>query len=302
MFKLKQIPTIRAILCFLAAVSIMLYPAVSSYVNEKYRSEIHTAYEEVIEQADSTELLQAKELAVAYNQSIIPGTAMSNAYSHEALLAASEDYDTQLNLTGDGLMGYVEVPKINVNLPVYHGTDSETLNRGVGHLLGSSLPIGGQSTHSILTGHSGMASQRLFTDLEQLEMGDVFYVHVLGETLAYQVDSINTVLPHDTRLLGISLGEDYCTLVTCTPVTVNTHRLLVRGTRIPYEKAQEVQEEIEITEEPQTSNWEEQYMLGIWLGIIVAPIAALISVLVIQHFRKHPRRKRCKGGRYAKKA
>lgn len=302
MFKRKLIPTITAAVCFLASICIMLYPAVSSYVNEKYRSEIHTAYEEVIEQADSTELLQAKELAVAYNQSIIPGTAMGNAYSHEALLAASEDYDAQLNLTGDGLMGYVEVPKINVNLPIYHGTNPETLDRGVGHLLGSSLPVGGESTHTILTGHSGMASQRLFTDLEQLEMGDVFYVHVLGETLAYQVDSINTVLPYDTSLLGISQGEDYCTLVTCTPVTVNTHRLLVRGTRIPYEEAQEVQEEIEITEEPQTSNWEEQYMLGIWLGILAALIVALIVILIMLYRRKHPRRKRRKGGRYAKKA
>lgn len=301
MFKRKLIPTTAPVMCFLAAICIMLYPAVSSYVNEKYRSEIHTAYEEVIEQADNTELLQAKEFAVAYNQSIIPGTAVGNTYSHEALLAASEDYDTQLNLTGDGLMGYVEVPKINVNLPIYHGTDSETLDRGVGHLLGSSLPVGGENTHAILTGHSGMASQRLFTDLEQLEMGDVFYLHVLGETLAYQVDSINRVLPYDTSLLGISQGEDYCTLVTCTPVTVNTHRLLVRGIRVPYEEAQEVQAEIEIIEVRQTSNWEEQYMLGIWLGILAALIIALILILIILYRRKHPRRKRRKGGHYAKK-
>lgn len=302
MFKRQRIATIIAAVCFLTAICIMLYPAVSSYVNEKYRSEIHTAYEEVIEQADNSELLQAKELATAYNQSIIPGTAADNAYSQEALRAAAEDYDNQLNIAGDGLMGYVEVPKINVNLPIYHGTDSDTLDRGVGHLLGSSLPVGGESTHAILTGHSGMASQRLFTDLEQLEMGDVFYLHVLGETLAYQVDSINTVLPYDTSLLGISQGKDYCTLVTCTPVTVNTHRLLVRGTRIPYEEAQEVQAEIEITEEPQTSNWAEQYILGICMGILAVLIAGLIIVSVILYRRKHPRRKRYKGGLYAKKA
>jgi len=302
MFKRKQIPTIIAAVCFLAAICIMLYPAVSSYVNEKYRSEIHTAYEEVIEQADNSELLQAKERAISYNQSIIPGTAVGNAYSQEALRAAAEDYDNQLNIAGDGLMGYVEVPKINVNLPIYHGTDSDTLDRGVGHLLGSSLPVGGENTHAILTGHSGMASQRLFTDLEQLETGDIFYLHVLGETLAYQVDRINTVLPYDTSLLGISQGEDYCTLVTCTPVTVNTHRLLVRGTRIPYEEAQEVQEEIEITEEPQTSNWAEQYILGICMGILAVLIAGLIIVSVILYRRKHPRRKKRKGGRYAKKA
>lgn len=301
MLKRKLIPAIITAVCFLVSICIMLYPAVSNYVNEKYRSEIHTAYEEVIEQADDSELLQVRELAVAYNQSIIPGTAVGNTYSHEALLAASEDYDAQLNLAGNGLMGYVEVPKINVNLPIYHGTDSETLDRGVGHLLGSSLPVGGESTHAILTGHSGMASQRLFTDLEQLEMGDVFYLHVLGETLAYQVDSINTVLPYDTGLLGISQGEDYCTLVTCIPVTVNTHRLLVRGRRVPYEVAQEVQAEIEIIDEQQSSNWKEQYILGLWVGILAVLIVTLIAILVMLYRRKHPRRKRRKGGRYEKK-
>lgn len=288
MFKRKLIPTIIAAVCFLAAICIMLYPAVSSYVNDKYRSEIHIAYEEAIEQADNTELLQVMELAVAYNQSIIPGTAMGNAYSHEALLSASENYGAQLNLTCDGLMGYVEVPKINVNLPIYHGTDSETLDRGVGHLLGSSLPVGGESTHTILTGHSGMASQRLFTDLEQLEKGDVFYLHVLGEILAYQVDSINVVLPHDTSLLGICPGEDYCTLVTCTPVAVNTHRLLVRGARIPYEAAQEVQKETEEIEESQTSNWQEQYMLGIRLGVLTVLIIVLVVILAnLFHSRRN---------------
>ena len=130
-------------------------------------------------------------------------------------------------------MGYIEIPMIQVNLPIYHGTDSKTLDIGVGHLLGSSLPVGGKGTHTVLTGHSGMATQKMFSDLDKLKLGDVFYLQVLDETLAYQVDAIHTVLPYDTSFLGISEGEDYCTLVTCTPFGISTHRLLVRGTRIP---------------------------------------------------------------------
>lgn len=172
--------------------------------------------------------------AIAYNLAITPGTA--NAYSEESLLSAAENYDSQLNIAGNGIMGYVEIPKIQVNLPIYHGTDAEVLDRGVGHLLGSSLPVGGENTHTILSGHSGMASQKMFTDLEQLTQGDVFYLNVLNETLAYQVTEINAVLPYETDLLGIVPGEDLCTLVTCTPYGINTHRLLVRGSRFPMRK------------------------------------------------------------------
>ena len=263
-----------AAVCFLLAVCIILYPALSSYVNELYRSEIHTAYEEQLEQTDDGALQQAREQAIAYNEAIIPG------YSQDAITAAAEDYDSQLNVTGNGIMGYVEVPKINVYLPIYHGTDSDSLERGVGHLLGSSLPVGGESTHTILSGHSGMASQRLFTDLAQLEIGDVFYLHILDEVLAYQVDEINTVLPYDTSHLGITLGEDYCTLVTCTPIGVNTHRLLVRGTRIAYEAAQEVQAENKSEADGTSSNWEQQYLLGILLGIVLALVILAVAVLI----------------------
>lgn len=211
--KRRILVSILSAVCFLTAVIIMLYPAISNYVNQKYASEIHTAYVEQLRQADGTELRLIKDLAHAYNHSIVPGAMETDSYTQAAILAASEDYDSQLNPTGDGTMGYIEIPKINVNLPILHGTNADTLERGVGHLLGSSLPIGGSSTHAILTGHSGMASQKMFTDLAQLGFGDVFYVHVLKETLAYQVDEINTVLPHDTTYLQITPGEDYCTLV-----------------------------------------------------------------------------------------
>ena len=268
---------ILAVIFFLAALGLTFYPIISNYVNTLYASEIHTAYEEVIAQTDNSALLEAKELAIAYNETITPGAAQ-DAYSQESLQEASVDYESQLNITGDGIMGYVSVPKIGVNLPIYHGTDSDSLERGIGHLLGSSLPIGGTDTHSILTAHSGMASQKMFSDLPQLAVGDVFYLNVLGETLAYQVDEINTVLPHDTTYLGIEQDMDICTLVTCTPFGVNTHRLLVRGSRIPYEEA-EVIEQVTVQEEV-ASTWEQQYIKGLVVGLAVVLILVIIILAV----------------------
>ena len=276
---------------------------VANYVNQKYASEVHTAYLEVVEQADDTALQEAKAMADRYNQAILPGTAATDAYSKEAILSASEDYDHQLNVTGDGIMGYIEIPAIQVNLPIYHGTGSDSLERGVGHLLGSSLPVGGDSTHAILTGHSGMASQKMFTDLVQVEVGDVFYLHILDETLAYQVRELNTVLPHDTSLLGISTGEDLCTLITCTPYGINTHRLLVTGSRIAYEEAETIVEETVLEEQPR-STWEEKYVAGIVAGIFAVIIVALVIGIIIQ-IRKlvaeNRRYGKYRGGRHVQK-
>lgn len=210
---------------------------------------------------------------------------MEEAFSKNAVLSAAEDYDHQLNIGGDGIMGYIEIPLISVNLPIYHGTDSTTLDAGAGHLIGSSLPVGGETTHAVLTAHSGMASQKLFSDLDKLEYGDVFFVKVLGQTLAYQVDQINTVLPHDTTYLGIEEGEDLCTLVTCTPFAVNTHRLLVRGTRIDYEEAEVmVEERLECTQLPE-STWEQEYIKGIFIGLGAVVVISVIC-LVLKFRRK----------------
>lgn len=298
--KRKILTLMMATILFLLSLGLTLYPVISNYVNQRYASEIHTAYQEVIQQTDNTELLKARELAVSYNRAITPGSTTEEAYSQEALLAASEDYDSQLNIGSDGIMGYVEIPKISVNLPIYHGTGNDSLDRGVGHLLGSSLPVGGVDTHCILTGHSGLASQKMFTDLEQLEVTDVFYLNVLGEILAYQVEEINTVLPHDTGLLGITSGEDYCTLVTCTPYGINTHRLLVRGTRIPYEEA-EVLMEVVMQEEPPKSSWEQKYLQGLLIGIISALglIVFIISAIKIRKkYSSHGRYLNFGGERY----
>ena len=260
---------------------------------------IQTAYEENVAQTDDSKLQKMLEEAYTYNLSIAPGAHDADTYSRDALINASQEYDEQLCVTATGIMAYVEIPKINIYLPIYHGTDSETLEKGIGHLLGSSLPVGGDTTHTVLTGHSGMASQTMFTDLHQLNEGDLFFIHVLQETLAYEVISANTVLPHETELLEIQKHEDLASLVTCTPVGINTHRLIIRGTRIPYEKAQEIQENpMPDSEEPEASaSWQDQYVMGILLGLLGTSVIAAVC-FIITKLRRLKRRKCRKGGRY----
>lgn len=282
--KRRPIAIVLAVILFLLALGMTLYPIISNHINQKYASKIHTAYQEVMQQTNNSALLEARQLAIDYNESIVPGASEVDSYSQESLMAASEDYENLLNITGEGTMCYVKIPKINVNLPVYRGTGNDSLDRGIGHLLGSSLPVGGENTHAILTGHSGMASQKMFTDLELLEIGDVFYVDVLNETLAYQVEAINVVEPHDTSLLGIEHGRDLCTLITCTPYGVNTHRLLVCGSRIPYEEAEIIEEAVAEETEVQ-STWENQYIKGILYGILIFILIVIISA-IISAFRR----------------
>ncbi len=265
---------------FLAALSLTLYPLISNWYNSQHQSEIHTQYMEVVQQADDSELINAQLMANTYNQSIIPGAQHGDAFSREALIQASENYEQQLNIAGDGIMGYVEVPILSISLPIFHGTDSDSLDAGAGHLLGSSLPVGGESTHSVITAHSGVATQKLFSDLDKLDLGDVFYLQILGETLAYQVDEVNVVLPHDTTFLGITEGEDYCTLITCTPFAVNTHRLLVRGSRIPYTAAEIIVQEQIAEDDIPASTWEQQYLKGIMIGVAVALVICILALYI----------------------
>lgn len=274
-----------AALLFLLALGLTLYPLIANRYNQRHQSEIHTAYQEQVAQADKTEIIAAREKAIAYNETLVSGVQAEDAFSNEALTGASENYGTLLNLTGNGIMGYVEIPNIAVTLPIYHGTDADTLEIGIGHLLGTSLPVGGESTHTVLTAHSGMANQKMFSDLDLVKEGDVFYLEILDEILAYQVDAINVVLPHDTTHLGITTGEDYCTLVTCTPFGVNTHRLLVRGTRIPYEEAEQITAEITV-EEAVVSTWEENYINGILSGFCLVVIIGILAATVY-YMRRH---------------
>jgi sortase A len=245
------------------ALGLMLYPLVGEILSEKYHSDIETAYTAAIEDTDDVELTAQREAAEQYN-AMLSGTATITEGGASAPPLA---YVQQL--TVGGVMAYVDIPKINVYLPVQHGTDADTLEKSVGHVVGTSLPVGGSSTHAVLSAHSGMASSKLFSDIDQLAAGDTFYIHVLGAVLAYQVDNIATVLPTDTSLLQIEDGKDYVTLVTCTPFGVNTHRLLVRGHRVPYTPEQEA---TTAAEKPAASSWTQHYLtgLGIGLGVVAA--------------------------------
>ena len=182
-------------------------------------------------------------------------------------LAAEDDSGQRLVIIEEE--DQIDIPKINVYLPVQHGTDADTLEKSVGHVVGTSLPVGGSSTHAVLSAHSGMASSKLFSDIDQLTEGDTFYIHVLGDTLAYKVDAIHTVLPTDTSLLQIEDGKDYVTLVTCTPFGVNTHRLLVRGQRVPYVSEQEATAAVE---KPAASSWTRNYLTGLGIGLGAAAV------------------------------
>lgn len=280
----KTITILLAILAFLFALGLTLYPVISIRYNDRHQSLIHTDFEEVLSQTNAAELDRIRSLAMAYNSLLVPGVRDVNAFSLDAIQYAESDYVNQLDISGNGIMGYLQVPKIHVQLPIYHGTADATLEIGVGHLLGSSLPIGGESSHCILSGHSGMASSKMLSDLDRMEIGDVFFLDVLGERLAYEVDQIKTVLPHDVTFLGIEPGKDLATLVTCTPFGVNTHRLLVRGSRIAY--TEKVEEAVTlIAEEPVESTWEEQYEEGLLYGMLGVLILLAIIIFFTLYWR-----------------
>ena len=216
------------ILIFLVGLSLLLYPTVADWWNSFHASRAISTYDESIARMSTAEFDALRQEASDWNAAL----GARNAGFAALTDAERAQYETILNVTDTGLMGYIDIPTIRVKLPIYHGTSDSVLQVAVGHIDSSSLPIGGESTHCVLSGHRGLPSARLFTDIDRLEEGDLFLLHTLDETLTYEVDQILTVLPEDVSALGITAGEDLCTLVTCTPYGVNTHRLLVRGHRV----------------------------------------------------------------------
>lgn len=267
---------ILAAACGAVAFGLLLYPLVGELLSEKYHSDVETTYTAVIADTDDAELTVQREAAQQYNAMLSGAATITEGGASAPPLAYAQQ------LTVGGVMCYIDIPKINVYLPVQHGTGAETLEKSVGHVVGTSLPVGGGSTHAVLSAHSGMTSSKLFSDIDQLTEGDVFYIHVLGEVLAYEVDAIHTVLPTDTRLLQIEEGKDYVTLVTCTPFGINTHRLLVRGHRIPYIPEQATTAAVE---KPAASSWTQHYLvgLGIGLGVVAAVGGAYFLVRRVRH-------------------
>lgn len=257
----KHLTTVILVLILLLGVGIMLYPTVSDYWNSFHQSKVITEYAEQVAQLDNSEYEKVISDAREYNKRLNAG-----AYSPRLDEEAAKDYNSQLDISGTGVMGYIEIPKINCTLAIYHGTSDAVLQIGVGHIEGTSLPVGGVGTHCVVSGHRGLPSAKLFTNLDKLEVGDIFMMRVLDETLTYEVDQVLIVLPHETEALNVDPDMDYCTLVTCTPYAVNTHRLLVRGHRV--ENREEAKEIIVTSDAVQID------------PMIVAPIVA-VPILIL---------------------
>lgn len=224
-------PIAAALTLFLGGAAVFCYPAISNYLNQKNQTRVVQHYEQTVAAQDDALLAEEWAKAEEYNENLA-GDPVHDPFVPGSGYALPDNYLDVLNI--DGVMGRITIPKIGVDLPIYHGTDAETLEKGVGHIESTSLPIGGEYRHAVLTGHRGLPSAELFTRLDELEPGDQFYLHVLDATLAYQVDQILTVEPQELETLVAEPGQDYVTLVTCTPYGINTHRMLVRGARIPY--------------------------------------------------------------------
>ncbi len=222
----KVLPVLAVVLIFVLGLGIMLYPAIANYVNARSQTVAIDHYEEAA-QANAAYYEGLLEQAQAFNGEIFENGGLVNLTD-----AQKAEYETLLNLNGDGVMGYIEIPRLDLKLSIGHGTEEDVLQRMVGHIEGSSLPVGGESTHAVLSAHRGLPTAKLFSDLDLMQIGDRFMIHTLNQTLTYQVDQITVILPEEIEALAIVPGEDYVTLMTCTPYAVNTHRLLVRGVRV----------------------------------------------------------------------
>lgn len=278
-----------AFLTIFAGIGILMYPAVSNLTYEREQKELVSHYEETAQELPPDMADAELKSCTDYNDSLRDNdVVLTDPFDETQLDPSAHPYTTLLNPNRDGGMGVIEIPSIGVSLMIYHGTSEEILQKGVGHLQGSSLPVGGTGTHSVLSAHTGLQTKKLFTDLDKLRQKDRFYLHILGETLAYEVDQIKVVLPNETDALMIDSGQDYVTLITCTPYGVNSHRLLVRGTRIPYTEEDSFKEP-----EKHPGRWQDTYRKAASAGVVLA--AGLFFAAV---HRRRKRRKKIRRRRY----
>lgn len=259
--KQKVIPILIVIAGFL----LLAYPFLSNYLFEKSAGSTVESYQEKTDMMDQKIKEKVLDEARGYNENLLRSSIqLTDPFKTKKINGETVFYNNILNVDRSEIMGYVKIPCISVDLPIYHGTSAEVLERGIGHLAASSFPIGGKSTHAVLTGHTGLSSAKLFTDLTEMKKGDLFFIHVLDKKLAYRVDRITVVKPEDTRNLQIIDGEDHVTLLTCTPYGVNDHRLLVRGKRTRYHEKEE-----QTKERPHHSQWMEVYKRAIMIGLMI---------------------------------
>lgn len=287
--KSEKILLIIAIIFIIVGTGIFLYPSISNYFAEKNHVEAIRNYDKIVVGIGEDSLKEEKEKAQTYNENL-SGDPVHDPFVFGSGYALPENYKEVLNISGDGIMGYIQIPKISVDLPIYHGTSEEVLEKGVGHIQNTSVPIGGNSTHSVLTGHTGLPNAELFTRLDELVVGDIFYIHVLNDILTYKVYEIKVVLPDNIDELRITSGEDLVTLVTCTPYGVNSHRLLVKAKRVEYEDYTENNNSGNTTETSNNSNTinnvetkktnKQYYLTGIQIGTVIL-IIVLITTLIV---------------------
>ena len=273
------------ILIFLAGLSLLLYPYIANEWNTYRQSKLMTTYEEEVESInEETPIDYSSEFARAnaYNESLVP-YILPDSF---AIAAASEEPDEEymacLNLTGDGMMGYVQIPKIDIKIPIYHTVSTEVLEKAAGHLEGSSLPVGGEDTHAVISAHRGLPSAALFTDLDKLKEGDHFLISVLDEILCYEVDQISVVEPSETEALKVEDGKDLATLLTCTPYGVNSHRLLVRGHRVEYVEEEVMKEDVPLMETSLHTN----YLLWVFVGLAITAVFIIVLSVADKKRRK----------------
>ena len=276
---------------FLAGLSLLLYPFVANQWNNYRQKQLISDYEQVVSDKEAAEGIDydaERKKAEDYNEALLP-CVLPDSFALAESSGVDPVYMNTLNIAGDEMMGSVEIPKINIKIPIYHTTEEEVLNKGAGHLEGSSLPVGGANTHAVISAHRGLPSASLFTDLDQMKVGDHFLLHVLDETLCYEVDKISVVKPEDTTALAVEDGQDLVTLLTCTPYGVNTERLLVRGHRVPYVE-EEVKEEKTVLS---GSSLHTNYLLWVFVGLSVT--ALFIFVLYLKETKL--KRRANKGGK-----
>lgn len=278
---MKGVKKIYIVLIFILGLSIAFYPLISDQWNKYRANKLIANYDNVVKEIKPDEIKKKIDDARKYNETLIGGV-VPDAFSVRNGVKDKE-YESLLNINNDGIIGSVEIPSIDVNIPIYHYTTDEVLAKGAGHLFGSSLPVGGESSHTVISAHRGLPSAKLFTDLDQLKDGDLFYFHVCGEIFAYKVDQILVVEPEQTSELAIKEGEDLATLFTCTPYSINSHRLLVRGHRVPYDKKEELQEKEKVKNV-------QPYFLIVEIACIIGGILlALILVKLLDFIKKRRR-------------
>ena len=276
---MSRLMTLLIVVVFVAGLSFLLYPTVSNLWNQAHQSRAIATYTEQVEKLDDSSNKEMLKAARKYNKELL-----KKADHWKLSKKDKKKYESLLDVSGTGIMGYIEVPKIDCSLPVYHGTDEGALQIAIGHLEGSSLPVGGKSSHCVLSGHRGLPSARLFTDLDQMEEGDTFILNILGHKLAYEVDQIKVVLPEEMSDLEIQEGKDLCTLVTCTPYGINTHRLLVRGHRVKYVETK-VQEQKEVSKSKTD-------IRPVIAGAVAGVVVLFIIIFAVKCRRKHRNQQR----------